>query len=42
MQKNIPMVAEENTAEQPLCYSAKLVGAGEHAGGKKFNFNWDL
>lgn len=36
------MGAEENIAEQVLCYSVQLVGAGDDTGGRKFHFYWDL
>lgn len=39
------MGAEENTAEQVLCYSVQLAGAGNGTGGgggTKFHFYWDL
>lgn len=36
------MRAEENTAEQVLCYSGQLAGAGNDTGGTKFHFYWDL
>ena len=36
------MGAEENTAEQVLCYSVQLAGAGNDTGGTKIHFCWDL